>query len=55
MQKYLQDSDKEAYSTKYFKQKLQEKLKDEIVFAEINGLHDAVTFRMKVSKILNKF
>ena len=55
MQSLLKDSSAEAYSYKWMKKKLQDEFKDEIVFTEINGKANVVTFRARAKNILHNF
>ncbi len=55
MQEYLHNTEEEAYSVKYMKAKLKEHFGDKIVFTELNGKSDVVTFRNTASCILYEF
>lgn len=55
MLNYLKDSSSEAFTSKWLKNRLIEHFKGEIVFTEINGKQNVVTFRSKAKKILHDF
>ena len=55
MQQHLKDSRSEAFTSKWMKARLSEQFKDEIVFTEINGKQNVVTFRSKAKNILHDF
>ena len=47
MQQHLKDSTSEAFTSKWMKAQVMEQFKDEIVFTEINGKQNVLTFRSK--------
>ena len=55
MKATLGESSTEVYSTKYMKKKLQQRFRDKIVFTEINGKPNVVTFRTKAKHILHDY
>ena len=55
MQNHLKESSSHAFTAKWLKNRLIEHFKDEIVFTEINGKQNVVTFRSKARKILHDF
>ena len=50
MQEHLTHSSNDAFTSKWLKNRLTEHFKDEIVFTEINGKQNVVTFRSKAKK-----
>ena len=54
-QEHLEDSLSDAFTSKWLKNRLMEYFKDDIVLTEINGKHNAVTFRTKAKNILHDF
>ena len=57
MQEHLNDfcSWSDACTSKWLKNRLMEYFKDDIVFTEINGKHNVVTFRTEAKNILHDF
>ena len=55
MEDNLVESDYSAYSPQHIKQKLQELYGDRIIFTEINGISNVVTFRSTAKTILQDF
>ena len=55
MQEHLKHSLSDAFTSKWLKNRLTEHFKDEIVFTEINGKQNVVTFRSKAKNILHDF
>ena len=50
MQEHLKHSSSDAFTSKWLENSLTEHFKDEIVFTEINGKQNVVTFRSKAKK-----
>ena len=55
MQEHLKHSLSDAFTSKWLKNRLTEHFKNEIVFTEINGKQNVVTFRSKAKNILHDF
>ena len=55
MSEYMSSDDCEPYSFKHMKCELKAHFADRIVFTEINGKLDVVTFRLSASNILHDF
>ena len=53
--KEFMNSNDEPYSKKYMKLKLEEYFGEDVVIAEINGINDVVTLKLKANKILQDF
>ena len=51
--KEFMNSNDEPYSKKYMKLKLKEYFGKDVVIAEINGINDVVTLKLKANKITN--
>ena len=55
METLLEGSSASAYGNQYMKKKLQETFKDEIIFTEIIGRPNVVTFQKKAKHVLQEF
>ena len=55
MQEHLKHSSSDTFTSKWLKNSLTEHFKDEIVFTEINGEQNVVTFRSKTKNLLHDF
>lgn len=55
MGEYLENTDSTPYGNQYLKSKLLDHYGESLFVAEVDGLHDIVTFREKTSKILQDY